>query len=328
MAKKNKCRIDESGRECTECGQYKTYENFYRRKDQYGARCKDCCRVAVRELKEGARRGRSELRVDEAGRECTKCGQYKTWDEFYEHAHGRNGRQSRCKRCCSDASLENYFANHDERIAYKHKYYEENREELIRKATEWKRENPEANRRHSMDDYWRNREVRIEARKQRERDNPQPYRECERVKREKKPELYRAIARAGAKRWREKYPEKVAENEQRRRCAKLQAMPAWADRAEMLSVFRLARMLRNITGAKFHVDHIVPLQHPLVCGLHVPANLRIVTANDNLEKHNKFDPDTFDPDDVPCVHWAHVKDDDEELMERAWALMQRVANQQ
>ena len=41
----------------------------------------------------------SKCRIDEHGRECTKCGQYKLWDEYHKAKHMNTGYMPRCKQC-------------------------------------------------------------------------------------------------------------------------------------------------------------------------------------------------------------------------------------
>ncbi len=41
-------------------------------------------------------------------------------------------------------------------------------------------------------------------------------------------------------------------------------------------------------GPDYVLDHIIPLRHPEVCGLHVPWNLRVVKRETNLKKGNGF----------------------------------------
>jgi hypothetical protein len=41
------------------------------------------------------------------------------------------------------------------------------------------------------------------------------------------------------------------------------------------------------------VDHIVPLVHPRVCGLHCEHNLAVITETENLAKSNHYWPDMW-----------------------------------
>lgn len=71
----------------------------------------------------------------------------------------------------------------------------------------------------------------------------------------------------------------------------LKAIPAWADSAAIDAVYAKAKNLSEVTGFPWHVDHVVPLQSPLVCGLHCEANLQVLPWVVNLSKSNRHWPD-------------------------------------
>lgn len=54
------------------------------------------------------------------------------------------------------------------------------------------------------------------------------------------------------------------------------------DELFLVEIYDLAR-LRNM-----EVDHIIPLKHKLVCGLHVPENLQLLTKSENSSKGNSW----------------------------------------
>lgn len=74
----------------------------------------------------------------------------------------------------------------------------------------------------------------------------------------------------------------------KRRASKKQATPKWANLKQIEGLYKLAQYLTEQHGREVHVDHIVPLQNPLVCGLHVEDNLQLLFADENLSKSNSF----------------------------------------
>ena len=96
------------------------------------------------------------------------------------------------------------------------------------------------------------------------------------------------VRAANRYRYKNNKPAFLASNN-KRRAAKLQRTPPWADMSAIAEFYVEAKRLEELTGIQFHVDHIVPLQGELVSGLHVPANLQLLPAHENLSKSNSFE---------------------------------------
>lgn len=77
----------------------------------------------------------------------------------------------------------------------------------------------------------------------------------------------------------------------KRQAAKMQRTPKWlteSDHLRMKCIYQVADMRSKESDQKWHVDHIVPLQGRTVSGLHVPWNLRVIKAIENVSKGNRF----------------------------------------
>ncbi len=77
-----------------------------------------------------------------------------------------------------------------------------------------------------------------------------------------------------------------------RQARKTRQTPPWAvsERDQIAALYAEAVSLSKETGVPHEVDHIVPLKHPRVSGLHCLANLQVISQSDNRRKHNKFAP--------------------------------------
>lgn len=87
--------------------------------------------------------------------------------------------------------------------------------------------------------------------------------------------------RAARARWRQRNPARNKAERAAYRAARLQATPPWVDHSELRRIYAEC-------PPGHHVDHIIPLKNPQVCGLHVPWNLQYLPVSDNLKKSNSF----------------------------------------
>jgi 5-methylcytosine-specific restriction endonuclease McrA len=95
--------------------------------------------------------------------------------------------------------------------------------------------------------------------------------------------------------WKKNNEIKVRADTKARRRKHRRATPPWLTRrqkSEIRQIYQIAITMSKTTGEQYVVDHIIPLRSDIVCGLHVPWNLRVMTQEENLKKSNKL-LDTF-----------------------------------
>lgn len=151
---------------------------------------------------------------------------------------------------------------------------------------------------HSSEEWKQKRQEIYLRRKAKSAQEARRYRENNRQKlREYHREYYKGYRdraaeriRATLGRYRSNNRGKLAAKASRRRGRRLQATPAWLTDQQWDAIFAIydeAARVSDETGVPHHVDHIEPLQGKEVCGLHVPWNLRIIPADENIRKSNK-----------------------------------------
>jgi exonuclease VII large subunit len=199
---------------------------------------------------------------------CSKCKIEKPFENFSKDKNRLDGYQRFCKTCVKEyyetnknkLSIQKQVyreVNKDKILAQKKQHYEKNKDKLLIQMQNYRDENKDY-----FTDYFKD------------------YREVNKDK---------ILIRN--KKYRQNNHEKIIATVSKRRSAKLNATPCWLtkqDFAEIEELYLCARMFRLYTGEEYHVDHIIPLQGKTVCGLHVPWNLQVIPAKENLSKSNKI----------------------------------------
>jgi hypothetical protein len=98
-----------------------------------------------------------------------------------------------------------------------------------------------------------------------------------------------------SKQYRESNKDYYAFASQKRKISLLNRTPAWIGDDDLWIIqeaYSLAALRTKMLGFTWHVDHVIPLRGKRVSGLHVPENLQVIPAMENLRKSNKYEGQT------------------------------------
>jgi hypothetical protein len=219
---------------------------------------------------------------------CAKCGKQLEHSMFCKDRQKKDGLSSYCNPCRSDAAAKRYAENKDKILSKNREWQRKNPEKKRTRANAYRKENIEKSLAYQRE--WRAKnpdKARGYAAKWREKvgkdkvlESAKQYREANRDK-----------ARQASLDWQKRNRAKATAAQVARHAQKLRATPKWANLEEIEKFYVEAERLTKIYFRQYHVDHVVPLRSPLVCGLHCEANLRVIPSDENRSKGNRYWPD-------------------------------------
>lgn len=193
-------------------------------------------------------------------KKCNNCSVNKELNCF-SIRKGTLKYRNKCKECAKEYN-QKYSLKNREKIAQKRKIYvEKNKGHLTKYKQKY---------------YIKNKERDCKSRKEYVEKNKESKQEYDKVYNLKNREK---ISNRN-KTWKLNNSGKVRHYNAKRKVLKKQAT--------LLSFDKEIKDIYINCPKDYHVDHIIPLNNPIVCGLHVPWNLQYLTPEDNLRKGNSI----------------------------------------
>lgn len=233
---------------------------------------------------------------------CPQCTTIKPISDFGKSSYRAGGLRAVCKLCNNAKAREWGKANPERALALARKWAAANPERAKEiKAANYRRNKDRymtiAKERHAADPA-----IAIERARKWAIKNPSKvkaasakYRDRNHDRLAESNREYRAKnlerVHQNEKKWRQANKSAVRAADRRREMAELQASPRWLTaigRAQIEEFYEIAAARTAQTGEQHHVDHIHPVRGKNFRGLHVPWNLQVLTAAENLVKSAKL----------------------------------------
>ena len=214
---------------------------------------------------------------------CNKCNQQKsaTYKFFAKRSDSKDGLRNECKECKKSYNAQYYEENIDNIHAHNVKYYDQNKEKIAVGSIVYYNKNKIKILSDKKNYYSKNKDlIRLKQ-------NMRYTEKKEEISKIKAEYYYKNRETVLEKRKlnRLSSPEKHKALLSKRRAAKKRAVPQWYESELIIKVYEKA------SEFGWHVDHIVPLQSDIVCGLHCWHNLQILTPKLNMQKSNRYWPE-------------------------------------
>lgn len=179
------------------------------------------------------------------------------------------------------------FKNKEDAKAYSRDYWIKNKESESARIKAWKLKNKEKIKQQSKEYREANKEKEKAQKKEYYIKNKETILARNKQYRDSNPDKVSKQISA----WREKNIGRVQARLRKYQAGKIKRTPSWLteiDKFEMECIYKYAAALNGV-GLNYHVDHIIPLQGKIVSGLHLPENLQVMQASENIKKQNKFE---------------------------------------